>query len=110
MSFQRVPITVVDVRLNDASDESFAEFQTALDQIGVSFDAPLPLIETVIDEDEIDRALRNAKDEVEFDAIYTYSGRPVADSWHKEAEKTLAFHQWVQRLRHDPSVVLEEDE
>lgn len=33
--------------------------------------------QTVIPEDTIDVALRNAKTEEEFDAIYAYSGRPV---------------------------------
>ena len=52
---------------------------------------------TVVPEDMVDVALRNAKSEAEFDAIYAYSGRPVS-SWEERHRAEREADEWIESL------------
>jgi len=61
----------------------------------------------VVPEDTIDAALRNAKTEADFDAIYEYSGRPCS-GWEAQARAQREAEEWTRQLLEN--YVDEEDE
>jgi len=54
----------------------------------------------VVPEDTIDAALRNAKTEADFDAIYEYSGRPCF-GWEAQARAQREAEEWTQELQQE---------